>query len=65
MVTGAQRAFQRVTELNKDKEEDIEEATKTQADYKPLKGMPFLNNKDKAFITVLVICIYLLWAIFH
>lgn len=61
MVTGAQRAFQRVTEL---KEEDVEEATKTQADYKPLKGTLFFNNKDKTFITVLVICIYLLWAIF-
>lgn len=62
MVTGAQRAFQRVTELNK--EEDVEEATETQADYKPLKGTLFFNNKDKTFITVLVICIYLLWAIF-
>lgn len=62
MVTGAQRAFQRVTELNK--EEDVEEATKTQADYKPLKGTLFFNNKDKTFITVLVIWIYLLWAIF-
>lgn len=43
-----QKAFQRVDELNKDKEEDVEKATKTQADYKPLKAMPFFNNKDKA-----------------
>lgn len=46
MATGAQRAFQRVAELNKDKEEDVEKATKTQADYKPLKATPFFNNKD-------------------
>lgn len=54
-----QKAFQRVAELNKDKEEDVEKTTKTQADYKPLKAMPYFNNKDKAFRTVLVICIYL------
>lgn len=54
-----QKAFQRIAELNKDKEEDAEKATKTQADYKPLKAMTFFNKKEKAFKTVLVICIYL------
>lgn len=58
------KAFQRAAELKKDREEDVEKATKTQADYKPLKDMPFFNNKDKAFRKVLVISIYVLWAIF-
>lgn len=39
------KAFQRVAELNKDKEEHVEKATKTQADYKPLKAMLFLIIK--------------------